>query len=104
MHSVSTGMDCKPVLVPLEHLGKPTDTKEDPEQLHTLSSSMGTTFGNSCHGMRSHHTFIYMEGTQPYPHGLQSCPEKNAVEKPKRNISFSVLECGCLLKYFSSVS
>lgn len=64
-----------------------SDTKEDPEQLHTLSLSMGTTFGNCCHGMRSHHTFIYMEGTQPYSHGLQNCPEKNAVEKRKINIS-----------------
>lgn len=27
---------------------------------------------------------------------VQSCPEKNAVEKRKINISFSVLECGCL--------
>lgn len=26
---------------------------------------------------------------------VQSCPEKNAVEKRKTNISFSVLECGC---------
>lgn len=51
------------------------DTKEHPEQLHTLSLRMGT-FGNCCHRMGSHRTSMDAEGTQPfawYLHHLQSC-------------------------------
>ena len=79
------------------------DTKEYPEQLHTLSLTMGTTFGNRCRRMGSHHTSMYTEGTQPfawYSHHLQSCMEVSRWEcswkKQDTLISFAILEHDCL--------
>lgn len=76
-----------------------SNTKEDPEQLHILSLSMGTAFGNSCHGMRSHHLHLHRRHSAllSWPPELYRVVQKRMqLKKRKVNISFSVLECGCL--------
>lgn len=99
--SAPKGMDCKPVLVPLEHSGEPIEYLIPRKTLSSYKFcpcqweqhlGVPVTEGEVI-------TFIYTEGTQPCSHGsraVQSCPEKNAAEKRKINISFSVLECDCL--------
>lgn len=74
-----------------------SDTKEDPEQLHILSLSMGTAFGNSWHGMRSHHLHLHRRHSAllSWPPELCRVVQKRMqLKKRKINISFSVLECG----------
>lgn len=76
-----------------------SDTKEDPEQLHILSLSMGTTFGNSCHGMRNHHLHLHRRHSAllSWPPQLYRVVQRRMeLKKRKINISFFVLECGCL--------